>query len=117
MLYLLDKSGFLRTSLKLGVAPGVERVSARIKAPIKERLRTKPASIGNVWKIKVVGTRNTSNNAAPILVLVAKTNKMEPAIKTTIAARSKTAARDSGSPLETMKPTVEEKPVTFPGTA
>ena len=37
-----------RIARKLGVAPAVERVIARIMAPIKARLRKKPESIGNV---------------------------------------------------------------------
>ena len=73
----------------MGTAPAVERVIARIKAPITARLRTKPASTGNVWKMSVVGTRNRSNKEAPILVLGANTNRMDPAINTTIAAISK----------------------------
>ena len=101
----------------MGVAPAVERVVARIKAPITARLRTKPASTGNVWKISVVGTRNRSNKEAPILVLGANTNRMDPAINTTIATMSKKAAKGSGMPRETMKLTVEAYPVTFPGTA
>ena len=101
----------------MGVAPAVERVIARIKAPITARLRTKPASTGNVWKISVVGTRNRSNKEAPILVLGANTNRMDPAINTTIAAMSRKAAKGSGMPRETMKSTVEAYPVTFPGTA
>ena len=104
-------------ALKLGVAPAVERVIARISAPITARLRTKPASTGNVWKISVVGTRNKSNKEAPIFVLRANTKNIDPATSTRIAARRHTAAKGSGMPLEAMKSSVETYPDTFPGTA
>ena len=102
---------------KVGTAPAEERVNARINAPITARLETKPASSGNVWKISVVGTRNTSNKEAPNLVLEPKTNRSDPAINTTMAANSNTAASGSGIPREAMKSTVEEKPVSLAGIA
>jgi len=58
-----------------------------------------------------------SNKKAPVFVLAAKINRSDPAIKTRIAASSKTDANDSGTPLETIKATVDEKSVIFPGTA
>ena len=102
---------------KLGTAPAVARVSARINAPITARLGTKPAFSGNAWKISVVGTRNTSSKEAPNLVLGPKTKRIDPALNTTIAATSRMDASGSGIPREAMKSTVAGKPVNLAGMA
>ena len=62
----------------------------RINAPIKAMFMKKPPSMGKVWKIIVVGTKNTSNREAPKIVLPPTANRIDPAINTTIAASAGT---------------------------
>ena len=103
---------------KLGTEPPVERVIAKINAPITARLENScGSSRGLVWKITVVGTRKSSNNDAPRIVLLPKTKSAEPAIKTTMAPIKSALASGSGIPLDAMNEAVPEKLPIFPGNA
>ena len=92
-------------------------VIARIKAPIIAMLRTNPASIGNEWKIRVVGTRNTNKSDAPILVFCPNTNSIEPRINITMLHINRNPAMGMGMPLDAIKLVVPAKSVNFAGTA
>ena len=90
---------------------------AKINAPIRARFIAKPLSTGKVWKISVVGTRNSSSNEAPSTVLLPNTSRIDPAISATIAATNNTEASGSGMPLAAMKPAVSAKLVNLAGRA
>ena len=88
--------------LKLGTPAPVDRVMARIRAPMTARFLTSPASTGKVWKIRVVGTRKISSKEAPAIVFSPNTNRIDPANKTAIAQTSKNSAKGDGMPLDAM---------------
>ena len=92
-------------------------VIARIKAPIIAMLRTKPVSTGNVWKIRVVGTRKTNKSDAPILVSWPNTKSIEPMINIAMLHINRSPAIGMGMPLDAIKLVVPPKSVNFAGTA
>ena len=88
--------------LKLGTHAPVDRVMARIRAPMTARFLTSPASTGKVWKIRVVGTRKISSKEAPAIVFSPNTNKTDPPINMVIAQASKNSDKGDAMPLDAM---------------